>query len=132
MVGDIFFSDLGWTGGGGGGGRGGGGGAIAEKTPAQRKYAKKYNAKRLTQKKQGANKWQKLCCSEKLPNPRSKKYTFLEKSDGVGGNFFFPAHWLCMIFFSRETLSTNFFFGGQTLFLDFSIIFNSIHVDDMQ
>ena len=35
-------------------------------------------------------------------------------------------------FFFGETLSTNFFFDGQTLFLDFSIIINSMHVDDMQ
>ena len=49
MVGDIFFY-LGWTGGGGGGGW-----QLPKKLLHKEKNAKKYNAKRLTQKKQGAN-----------------------------------------------------------------------------
>ena len=49
LQGDIFLI---WDGLGVGGGRGG---QLPKKTPAQRKSAKKYNAKCFTQKKQGAN-----------------------------------------------------------------------------
>ena len=51
-VGDIFLI---WDGLGVGGGGGGGGQLPKKKNPAQRKSAKKYNAKLFMQKKQGAN-----------------------------------------------------------------------------
>ena len=51
MVGDIFLI---WDGLGMGGG-GGGGGQFPKKLLHKEKAGKKYNAKRFTQKKQGAN-----------------------------------------------------------------------------
>ena len=121
---------MGWTGGGGWGG-GGGGGQLPKKLLRKEKALKNTmqsdSRKRNREQINGKN-----CVAQKnCPTPEVNSIFF----DGVGGDFhfagiFFSGSLLMQDFFFGETLSTN--FGGQTLFLDFSIIFNSIHVDNMQ
>ena len=115
MVGDIFLIWMDW----GSGLWGRGVVVVVHKEKAPKNIMQSDWRKRNREQINGRN-----CVAQKnCPTPKVKSILFSEKWWGRGEFFFRPTGYVG--FFFPRNPQLEFFFGGQTLFLDFSIIFTA-------